>query len=90
MIIKLLMDQILFVFGLLTAAINVPSLPPEVAETVGTMLEYVSMGISFMGNFVNMPYLLVLFNIIVGADVAVLIYRLVMWVMRKIPMIGVS
>ena len=90
MIIKLLLDQIFAVFGLLTVAIDIPSLPPDVAETVSTMLEYVSMGISFMGNFVNMPYLLVLFNIIVAVDVGMLLYKLVMWVIRKIPMLGVS
>lgn len=90
MIINVLLDLIYGVFSLLTAPIDIPGMPEEVSQVIGTMLEYVSMGISFMGNFVNMPYLLVLFGIIVAVDVGMLLYKLVMWVIRKIPMLGVS
>lgn len=90
MIIKALLDLIYGVFSLLTAPIDIPGMPEEVSQMIATMLEYVAMGISFMGNFVNMSYLLVLFGIIVAVDVGMLLYKLVMWVIRKIPMLNVS
>lgn len=90
MIIQALLDMIYAVFSVLTLPIEIPAMPEGVKETVGTMLEYIGTGIAYVGNFVNMPYLLVLFGIIVSVDAGLLVYRLVMWVIRKIPMLGVS
>lgn len=90
MIIKALLDLIYSVFSLLTAPISIPGMPDEVKEFVATALDYIGTGIALLGNFTDIQYLLILFGITIAVDVGILLYKLVMWVIRKIPMLGIE
>lgn len=90
MIIQALIDIIYSVFSILTLPISIPAMPDSVKQFIGTALDYITSGIALVGNFVDMAYLLSLFGIIIAVDVGMLLYKLVMWVIKKIPMLGVS
>ncbi|MBQ8239825.1 MAG: hypothetical protein IJZ38_03145 [Bacteroides sp.] len=90
MIIKALMDLIYNLFVLLTSPISIPGLPDEVSGFISYALEYIRLGIGLLANWTDIGYLLVLFGIVVAVDVGVLLYKLVMWVIAKIPMIGIE
>lgn len=90
MIIDALLNVIYTIFSVLTAPINIPDLPLEVSEVISTAVEYIGTGIGVLSNYVNLPYLLTLFGIVVAVEAGILIYKLVMFFLRKIPMLGVE
>lgn len=90
MIIEYLMNLLLKLFSLLTSAINIPRLPEQVASFMEQALGYIQTGVQLLACYTNLEYLLVLFGLIIGIDVGIAIYHFVMWVLRKIPMLGIS
>lgn len=90
MIIKALIDLIYGVFYVLTAPISIPTMPDQVKEFIAIALDYITSGFGIVANYVNLPYLITLFGIVLAVDVGMLIYRLVIWVMNKIPMLDLD
>lgn len=90
MIIKLLIDLIYAVFSVLTAPINIPDLPTEVSSIVNSALEYIGLGIGLISNYTHLSYLLVLFGVVIAVDVGLWLYKLIMYLIHKIPMLNVK
>lgn len=89
MIIKALLDLIYTIFNVLTLPLDIPDLPPELNNIVSTMVEYIGFGLGILANYTHLDYLLTLFGIVVAIDVGLLLYKLVMFVIKKIPMLNV-
>lgn len=89
MIIKLLLDLIYTIFSVLTLPINIPPLPDEINGVVSTMIEYIGTGLGILANYTHLSYLLTLFGVIVAIDVGLMLYKLVMFFIKKIPMLNV-
>lgn len=89
MIIKLLLDLVYSIFNVLTLPINIPDLPTEINSVIATIIEYVGTGLAILQNYTHLSYLLILFGVIVAVDVGVWLYKLVMFFVRKIPMLNV-
>lgn len=90
MIIKGLLDVLVRVFSALTSAINIPQLPEEVHQYIETLLGYIKVGIALLANYTHIEFLLVLFGLVLAVDLGVAVYHFVMWVLRKIPMLGIE
>lgn len=90
MIIKGLLEVLLKAFSALTSAINIPQLPEEVHGYIETLLGYIKVGISILANYTHIEFLLVLFGLVLAVDVGIAVYHFVMWVLRKIPMLGIE
>ena len=60
MIISGLINLILEIFRLLTAPINIPSMPDGIRDALQTALEYMSTGLAILGSFTHLPYLTIL------------------------------
>lgn len=90
MIITGLINLIYTVFSVLTTPINIPDLPSEVSTYVSTLIEYIGTGLGILSNYTNLSYLLVLFGVIVAIDVGLWLYKLVMFLIKKIPMLNIS
>lgn len=90
MIVKLLLDLIYNLFALLTMPISIPALPNEVLDYFEQFFEYLYMGASILQNYTHFSYLMVLFGVVVAVEIGVLIYHFVMWIIRKIPVAGIS
>lgn len=90
MIIKLLIDLIYTVLSVLTMPINIPDLPSEVSSYVSTLIEYVGTGLGILSNYCHLNYLLTLFGIVIAVEVGVMLYKIVMFILKKIPMLGIS
>lgn len=90
MIVEALMNLLLKIFTTLTSAIEIPALPASVSESMAEALGYIQTGVQILGCYTHLPYLLALFGIIIGIDVGIAVYHFVMWVLRKIPMLGIS
>lgn len=90
MIIEALMQVVYVLFELLTVPISIPSLPDGIQSVMDQAFSYLEAGMGILANYTDLGYLLTLFGIIIAVDVGVLLYKLVMWIIRKIPMLGMS
>lgn len=90
MIIEALMDVVYMLVSLLTAPISIPSMPEGVSDVLNSMLEYIGVGIGLLANWTDLGYLMLLFGLVLAVDAAILIYKVVMWFLRKIPMLGIK
>ncbi len=90
MIIKSLLNLLYNVFSALTSAISIPSLPDDVENYLNYFLDYLNLGLQILANYTPLNYLLTLFGIVVAIEVGLAIYHFVMWVLKKIPMLGIS
>lgn len=90
MIISGLLDVVYSLFSLLLSPINIPAMPEGVREFISEALEYIRLGLGLLYNWTDLEYLLTLFTLVVAVDVGVLLYKLVMWFIAKIPMLGIK
>lgn len=85
MITEAIITAILAILSGLFSLFNFPSMPDGVQDIIATFVEYLSTGIAIVSNYVDMPYLLSLFTVVVLVESAILIYHFIMWIVRKIP-----
>lgn len=90
MIIKSLLNLLYNVFSSLTSAISIPSMPADIESYFNYFLSYINLGLQILANYTPLKYLLTLFGIVVAIEVGTAIYHFVMWVLKKIPMLGIS
>ena len=89
MIIEALMNLMCTVFDTLSP-ISIPKLPAEVNGYIENAFEYIEAGAGVLANYTPLSYLMTLFTLLLAVDAGILIYHFVMWVIRKIPMAGMS
>lgn len=85
MIVEGIFYAILEILSALMSVINLPVMPDGVRNLLTTFTGYLATGISLLANYVDIEYLLVLFGVVMAVDGGVLIYKFVMWIIRKIP-----
>lgn len=90
MIVTALLNVVYSIFDILTSGLNIPSLPEEVASVVSSVVEYLTFGIALLANWTHLGYLLVLFGLIVAVDGGLLVYKGIMWFVRKIPVVDIE
>jgi len=69
---------------------EIPPLPLEASTYINTLFNHLVSGASILANYTPLSYLLTLFGIIVAVDVGINIYKFVMWIIKKIPFLGVE
>lgn len=89
MIVMALLDVLYRLLDLLLI-LDIPSLPTEVANYVTQFFDYLAMGAGILSNYAPLGYLLILLGVILAVDSGILIYHFVMWVLKKVPMLGVQ
>lgn len=90
MIIEGLLNVLYNVFSALTSAINIPAMPADVSTYLTQFVSYIKVGLQILAVYTPLSYLLTLFGIVVAIELGLKIYHFVMWVIKKIPMLGVS
>lgn len=90
MIIELLLDMIYGLFSLLTALIEIPQMPDEATAYITQFFDYLAMGAGILANYTPFGYIMILFGVILAVDVGIKLYHFVMWILKKIPMLGIS
>ena len=90
MIIQALLDLIYSVFSLLTMPIDIPDLPASVNTVLTSAIEYITAGAAIVARFCNYQYLMVLFGLVLAVDVGINLYKFVMFIIKKIPFLGMQ
>lgn len=90
MVLELLMDLVYYLVDLFTIAINVAAFPATLLDVLFEGVSYLGMGLQLLSNYVDTVYLGVLFGLVVAVDAALGVYYFAMWVIQKIPMLGIK
>lgn len=90
MIVELIFDLIYAVLSVLTLALKMPAMPVKVVEIIATAMDYITSGLAIVSAYVDMSYLLTLFGIIAVIDFVIVAYHIIMWILRKIPILGIE
>ena len=90
MIIKGLLDLFYQFVSLLTKPIAIPQLSEDIISTFNTFTEYLVNGVHILANYTHIQYLMALLGIIIAVDIGVALYEFVIFILKKIPFIGIS
>lgn len=90
MIIEALLGLIQDLLELLLSPINIPDLPQNVSTAISTGFGYILDGLGIFAAFTHYQYLCTLLGIVIVIEVAMLVYKFVMWLLKKIPMASVQ
>ena len=90
MLIKLLIDFIVNTFDFLTKNISIPSFPDETVEAIDSAIAYVVDGLGVLDNYIDVSFCLTLFGVYLAVEVALNVYYFIMWILKKVPFIGVE
>lgn len=89
MIIEALMNLIYNVIDAL-AVFELPQLPEEVFGFMSDATSYLTSGVGILANYVHFPFLVGLFGVIVAYEIILTGWKGLMWVLRKIPFLGIE
>jgi hypothetical protein len=89
MLIELLLSLIYTIFDKLMI-FNIPQLPEQVQTYINSLFDYLVSGASILANYTPLGYLMTLFGVIVSVDIGINVYKFVMWILKKIPMINIK
>ena len=69
---------------------QIPDLPSAAYDYIESAFDYIVAGAGLLANYTPLDYLMTLFGVLLAVDGGILIYHLVMWILKKIPVIGVE
>lgn len=90
MLIKGILSIVLIFLEFIFSAVNIPDFSSEFIGYLENAIEYFQLGYRVLGYYVDLPYIWSLFKIFLGVWIAYELYLLLMWVLRKIPMLGIK
>lgn len=85
MIIEFIVECVATLIISLCELVNLPSLPSSVTDILDSCLEYFEFGLGVIANFTIYDIVIGMFECILLLDIGIVIYKLVMWVIRKLP-----
>lgn len=91
MIIESIMNALISLFTTLLGWINIPQIPSDLLNSVNSTIDLIiTMGEGLLD--LVMPYNIakVLLEIVIAIEVGVKLYHFVMWILKKIPMVGIE
>lgn len=90
MIIKGLFQLIYNIFDTLTSSIDIPDLPSDINTTIESALGYIRGGFDYIRFFTHWDFLLLLLGVSLVVGTVFKTTGLLMWILRKIPFLGIE
>lgn len=90
MIISGLLSIVKVLINLLFGWVNLPQVPEAVTSVVDTLFTYMQQGIGIVWLFVPQALVKVLLPLVILVHNFDHLYKLGMWILRKIPMVGID
>lgn len=90
MIISALLNVVKGLINVLFGWVQLPAVPEEVASVVDTVFTYMGQGLGILWIFVPQQLVLVLLPLVIVVHNFDHLYKLGMWILRKIPMVGIN
>lgn len=90
MIIELIKKLLTFVTDTIFSVIDLPAVPPGLANAVNTMFGYMRQGMGIINFFCPLEAISPAIDLFIAVWAVIHVYDIVMWVLRKIPMLGIE
>lgn len=90
MIIKLLFEFVITLLEILFGWVSFPQMPAEIVNSLNTLLDYMGQAMSLVWLVVPRQLVLVCLPVILVLENFDKIYSVIMWILRKIPALGIS
>ena len=90
MIVKLIQRILLFVVNKIFSIIDIPDLPDFLLEFLDIVLEIMKQGIAIINVFCPIENISLAIDFFIAIWVCRISYGMVMWVLKKIPMLGIE
>lgn len=90
MIIELIKKLLTFVTDTIFSVIDLPAVPPGLASAVDTMFMYMRQGMGIINFFCPLEAISPAIDLFIAVWAIIHVYDIVMWVLRKIPMLGIE
>ena len=90
MILEGLLTVIQKLLEVLLAPIQIPDLPPSVQDIITQAMTYLLDGLGIFAAFTHYQFLMALLAIVIIIEAAMLIYKFVLWILKKIPAAGIE
>lgn len=85
MIVTAILNLVAGLLGLLLSPLHIPALPEGVSSVMSTGMSYVRDGLTLIAAYTHWGFLCALFFAAVAIEAAMLVYKFVMWIIKKIP-----
>lgn len=85
-ILNLFSDALKLIFGW----ISLPEMPGEISSVIDQLFEYMESGMGFVFLFFNMSLVRIMLPLVIVVINFDKVYKLVMFVLRKIPFLGIE
>lgn len=89
MIVMSLLEMIMWIMDTLII-FELPAFPEEIYSYLETAKGYLVAGGGIFANYAPMEFVGTLFGLIVLVDACILGYHLVMWIIKKVPFLGME
>lgn len=90
MILKLLFELIIGLLDIVFGWVSFPPMPALVTDIVDMVFGYMAQGLGFVFFFIPRELVLVLLPIVVILENFDKLYSVVMWILKKIPFLGMK
>lgn len=90
MIIEALLTLIKKLLELLLSPIQIPDLPDSVQSVITQAMAYLLDGLGIFAAFTHYQFLMALLALVIIIEVAMLVYKFVLWILKKIPAAGIE
>ena len=91
MVVELVLDVVLSLLSVLFGFLpSLPSLPAAITDVWSQILEYLGMGMSFVGSWLYLPVALPCLSLILAVELWDDAYKLIRWFVNKIPFLNVK
>lgn len=90
MIIMGLLNIVKVLLNVLFGWVQLPAMPDAVTSIVDTLFYYMEAGIGIVWLFVSQPLVQLLLPLVIVIHNFDHLYKLGMWILRKIPMVGID
>ena len=90
MLVKLLFQLVIGLLNIVFGWVNFPDMPEAIVSALDTLLNAISSGLSFLWLIVPRELVLVLLPVILVVENFDKLYSVVMWILKKIPFLGMK
>lgn len=88
--ITLLKKLVKLILTPLIKLIDFPIVPDALGEYITRFLDYIKQGMAFIEYFLPMSLVRPLLTFVIACELMMFGYRVVMWILKKIPMLGIE
>lgn len=89
MLIEALLNLIVALLHVLFLPLQIDSLPDQISQTLLLFIGYIADGVAVVAAYTHFSYLLVLLGIVIVVNGIYFSYSVIMWILKKIPFLGI-